>query len=140
MGKPLLLCANHESRITHSVAHFSMGPSGTDRAYRHGRGNRFTEIPGSLLRHHRVDVESGPPLKACDLGQARHNLDVPVVGMFRFAPVRKSVDNEVVWRIVQTDVQAMEHYAQCLGEETLLIWRQGAKIGLMAFGKDQGLE
>src|SRR5207247_5573769 len=60
--------------------------------------------------------------------------------MFRFAPVRKSVDDEVVWRIVQTDVQAMEHFAQCLGKETLLIGRQGTKVGLMAFGKDQGLE
>src|SRR6516164_8174924 len=84
-------------------------PGGGDCADRSGR---LPQELGGLLGWSRVDVETRAPFESRQLGELRHNFEVPVVIVVRRLRHRRGVDDIVVSRMVEDRIQPTEHILQ----------------------------
>src|SRR5206468_6359620 len=102
-------------RLKYHTAALSFNPRRTDshppttatclsRLHRHR-----TKHACRLFRRGGIDVEPGPPLEARDLGELRHELQMPVIKIGRLLRKRGAVDDEIVRRRFERAVDAHQH-------------------------------
>ncbi len=80
----------------------------------------FPQKPGGILGRGGIDVEACPPFKSRHSGQRRHDFKMPVVILFRTLLKGRGVENEVVGRILQGDVEPSENIEENPGQGFIL--------------------